>query len=46
MSKEELASLREVIDYLDDQMKDAPNRALADASNKLEAIYQAHKGDK
>jgi hypothetical protein len=37
MTDEEKKAFRTVIDYLDKQMQEAPNRELADTSNYLEA---------
>lgn len=43
MTEDQLSALRTVIDYLDEQMNEQPNRELADVSNYLENIYQENK---
>ncbi len=40
MTDEQKKALRVTIDYLDDKMRDSPNRQLADVSNYLETMYE------
>lgn len=43
MSDELKKAMRMVVDYLDEQMRNAPNRELADVSNYLENLLQEAK---